>query len=237
MTSLWFTRLAKWMSYFIEMEKTEAEWRRDRRWLTLDRYLEYRMWIGCIPSLPYLDLLSHGSEPSERAINTPEIRTLMRLTSDYSFLVNDVYGYDRDQGWGDQFNTVAILQHDRGLDLATAMRETISMADAAMRSYIRVRDAVATMHDEMEIPDTERAATDLLVGALDHWCRAVFDYHLVSDRYSQIPRLLDHHEAAWIAEQTGWSDRRARGGSPVLQSPRTAPADLGPGTGIGQESR
>ncbi len=213
MSPQWFVRLGKWMCYFIEMEKTEAEWRRDRIWLTLDRYLEYRMWIGCIPSLPYLDLLSYGSEPSERALSTPEIRTLMRLTSDYSFLVNDVYGYDRDQGWGDNFNTVAILQHERGYDLKTAIRETIVMADAAMRSYLRVRSAVETMHEELDFPPGERANTALFVGALDNWCRAVFDYHLVSARYSQIPPKLDHHEAAWIAEQTGWSSRDKRDAS------------------------
>ncbi|TDD84413.1 terpene synthase family protein [Actinomadura rubrisoli] len=211
MSPQWFKRLAKWMSYFIEMEKKEAEWRRDRTWLTLDRYLEYRMWIGCIPGLPYLDMLSHGAEPSERMMNTPEIRTLMRLTSDYSFLVNDVYGYDRDQGWGDHLNTVVILQHDRDHDLEAAIGETISMADAAMRSYMRVRGTVPTMHEEMDIPADERANTFLFVGALDNWCRAVFDYHLVSARYSQIPPKLDHHQAAWIAEQTGWSDRDGRG--------------------------
>lgn len=113
----------------------------------------------------------------------PLIAKLRDATTDTVMWMNDIHSHDRETARQDPHNLLTVLARRRGMTAVQAVETATEMTYAALRRFIRLRDEVPAMLDELRLSQTEWHAVDESVAGMENWLRGNHDWARSTGRY------------------------------------------------------
>lgn len=133
--------------------------------------------IGMLPNIDFIEYQS-GRELSAATHGHPAMQELVALASEAVAIMNDVFGYAKDEQarWP---NLIRCLRDERGLPLAGALREAVSMHDARVAAMDRAAEHL--------IADSrEPIAVSGWIQDLRHVVYGFARWHATAPRYASV---------------------------------------------------
>ncbi|MCC2277726.1 hypothetical protein LKL35_20215 [Streptomyces sp. ET3-23] len=192
----WRRQLADGWAQWIEAYLTEAGWRQARLWPSLARYrYTVRTTSAALPFTLLSELLS-GIWLPDRVLNSAALNALRVVVPDHTMAVNDVFGAPREALTGDHLNAVFITEREYRCTRDQAVAMTIDYANAAIRHFLRLVDALPRTCDDLRLTAAERESVRRWVSGLQHWLRGNLDWHTTdTHRYATGIRPLGGTQA------------------------------------------
>ncbi|KAG1852809.1 isoprenoid synthase domain-containing protein [Suillus subalutaceus] len=156
----------------------------------LESYIVQRRNVVALkPCFALIEFVAQIDLPDE-VVSHPIIMALEDATNDHISWSNDIFSYNKEQSRGDAHwhNIVAVLMHDRGLDLQGAMDYAGQMCKDAIQRFETNRAILPSWEEEVD------RQVAVYVEGLQNWIVGSLHWHLNSpamlSRRTRIIRLL-----------------------------------------------
>ncbi|KAG1827445.1 isoprenoid synthase domain-containing protein [Suillus subaureus] len=138
--------------------------------------------VGVEPCFALIEFVARIDLPDE-VVSHPVIKALEHATIDHLAWADDILSYNKEQSRGDEHweNIVAVLMHDRGLDLQGAMDYAGQMCKDAIRRFESNRAILPSWEEEVD------RQVAIYVEGLQNWIVGSLHWHLNSARYGVTP--------------------------------------------------
>ncbi|KAG1868624.1 isoprenoid synthase domain-containing protein [Suillus subluteus] len=149
----------------------------------LESYIvQRRNVVGLKPCFALIEFVARIDLPDE-VMSHPVIMALEDATNDHISWSNDIFSYNKEQSRGDAHwhNIVAVLMHDRGLDLQGAMDYAGQMCKDAIQRFETNRAILPSWEEEVD------RQVAVYVEGLQNWIVGSLHWHLNSPRYAVAP--------------------------------------------------
>ena len=159
---------------------------------------------------------AHSSIPDEVLRSRP-VRALEHAAADWSWLVNDLYSYQKEiQFEGDVHNSVLVAQDFFGYDRDRALEVVRALIAARLDAFRHAAEVeIPALAAAMRLPSTTRAALDRHVQELRDWMTGIHHWHRHTGRYPEAEQR--RRQAARLAQLSPWGLQAQGGiGSPVV---------------------
>jgi hypothetical protein len=148
----------------------------------LDAYVALRrVTIGILYSLDQTEWAGQY-ELTPQAAAHPLITALRAATNDIVAWMNDIHSHEREAARRDPHNLLTVLIN-HGMTGTQALDEATRMTNAALRRFIRLRDDLPVMLDELRLDPSERHAVGESVAGMENWIRGNHDWARSTGRY------------------------------------------------------
>ncbi|KAG1837270.1 isoprenoid synthase domain-containing protein [Suillus subalutaceus] len=133
---------------------------------------------GLKPSFTLIEFVARIDLPDE-VMSHPAIVALEYAANDHVCWANDIVSYNKEQSQGDAHwqNLVAVLMHDRGLDIQGAMNHTGQMCKDAIQRFESNRAILPSWGEEVD------KQVAIYVEGLQNWMIGSLHWHFNSPRY------------------------------------------------------
>jgi hypothetical protein len=112
----------------------------------------------------------------------PLFAELRETTNDTVAWMNDIHSHERETVRQDPHNLLTVLTH-HGMTATQAVTKATDMTYAALHRFIRLRDTVPGILDELRLSDTDRRAVGESVAGMENWLRGNHDWARTTGRY------------------------------------------------------
>ncbi|KAG1868648.1 isoprenoid synthase domain-containing protein [Suillus subluteus] len=133
---------------------------------------------GCKSCLALIEFVA-GIDLPDEVMSHPVVKSLECATTDHVAWNDDILSYNKEQSRGDEHweNIVAVLMHDRGLDLQGAMDYAGQMCKDAIRRFESNHAILPSWGEEV---DSQMA---IYVKGMQNWMIGSLHWHFESARY------------------------------------------------------
>ncbi|KAG2031494.1 isoprenoid synthase domain-containing protein [Suillus americanus] len=134
--------------------------------------------------LPFVEFVA-GIDLSDEVVSHPVVKAMEEATNDHIAWANDILSYNKEQARGGApwENIVAVLMHDRGLDLQGAIDYADKMCKDAIQRFESNRASLPSWGEEV---DRQMA---IYVEGMQNWMVGSLHWHLGCVRFSGEDRL------------------------------------------------
>jgi hypothetical protein len=113
----------------------------------------------------------------------PLFAALREATTDTVAWMNDIHSHERETARQDPHNLLTVLTRRHGMTSAQAVEKAIEMTYAELGRFIKLRDTVPVMLDELRLEHAERRAVHESVAGMENWLRGNHDWARTTSRY------------------------------------------------------
>lgn len=174
----WMQRFVRRVGEYFESCVWEAENRAQGIVPDSATYMRMRLFTGAVYICTEMIEITDGIDLPDDVRTHAVLQTLTVLTNAAVCWGNDLRSYFKESNRGDVHNLVAILQHERQIDLQTAINAVAAMHDAEVRAFIRLAAQVPTFGPELD-PRVQK-----YVNILSTWIRGNYDWSQETGRYA-----------------------------------------------------
>ncbi|KAG2031502.1 isoprenoid synthase domain-containing protein [Suillus americanus] len=134
--------------------------------------------VGVKPCFALIEFVA-GIDLPDEVVSHPVVKALEDATNDHVAWADDILSYNKEQSRGDEHweNIVAVLMHDRGLDLQGAMDCAGQMCKDAIRRFESYRPILPSWGEEVD------RQVAVYVEGLQNWMIGSLHWHFDTVRY------------------------------------------------------
>ncbi|MBC9718927.1 terpene cyclase [Streptomyces sp. TRM66268-LWL] len=190
--SPWCVRTAHEWEYYFASYAHEAINRCRGVPADMERFLEVRRGMSGTGLPISLGERAAGVQVPPVAFHSPQMRIMRQITTDVTFMCNDVYSLEKEAARGDMDNVVLVIEKENGLCRADAIGETCRRVRRRCTRFCELAAEIPALCQELGLDATRTSAVHQYVEVMSAWIRGYHDWETETLRYTTSHQVVPH---------------------------------------------